>query len=157
MDSNDEPLARIWQESKALQRGHLLQACVQVWQKNSPNKPTSHREVTSLDAQYAFLLEAARNNADIPAGRLLGLPDLGPDDCWVDVAGAAAIAGVKPKTVTGWLSRGKPANVPFPSATLILNRLYWSRTSIEAWCTAYGPICTTSGPLKGRQVAPIGP
>ena len=68
-----------------------------------------------------------------PAGKLFGLPELPDGDCWVDTAGAAALAGVAPKTITGWLARGGPVRSPFPSPRRILYRLYWPRAEVESW------------------------
>jgi hypothetical protein len=73
--------------------------------------------------------------ARLPVGGLLGLPSL-EDDVWVDIAGAAALAGVAPKTITGWLSRHGPVRKPFPSAHRYLYRLYWPAGAILAWRAA---------------------
>ena len=64
------------------------------------------------------------------AGGLLGLPAL-EDDVWVDIAGAAAVGGVHPRTITGWLSRGRPATRPFPAARRYMYRLYWPLSQVE--------------------------
>jgi hypothetical protein len=79
------------------------------------------------------LREALRADDYIPAGRLYGLPDLPEGDCWVDIAGAAALTGVHPKTITAWLSRKGPKRYPFPPPRRILYRLYWRHSLIEAW------------------------
>ena len=52
---------------------------------------------------------------------------------WADIAGASAVSGAAPKTITGWLSRGGPKHCPFPAA----HRLYWLLSQIEAWTAAY--------------------
>jgi len=85
-----------------------------------------------LAARMAALRGAASGES-VPAGRLYGLPELPGDDCWVDIAGAAVLAGVAPKTITGWLGRGGPSRNPFPRPARILYRLYWPRAEIESW------------------------
>lgn len=55
--------------------------------------------------------------AAVPAGRLYGLPELSSDGCWVDMAGAAALTEVAPRTITSWLARGGPIRNPFPTPT----------------------------------------
>jgi hypothetical protein len=91
-----------------------------------------HRSVT-LAAQHQALVEALAEGKEVPAGRLLGLPELLDDDVWVDTAGAAALVRVNPKTITGWLARSGPKKQPFPSPHRLLYRLYWRRSDIEAW------------------------
>jgi predicted DNA-binding transcriptional regulator AlpA len=86
-----------------------------------------------LAARIAALQKAVRAGRAVPAGRLYGLPELPDHGCWVDIAGAAALTGVSPKTITGWLNRGGPLRNPFPSPHRILYRLYWPRADIEAW------------------------
>ncbi|MER6738560.1 helix-turn-helix transcriptional regulator [Streptomyces puniciscabiei] len=87
----------------------------------------------TLAAQHQALLEALAGSRPVPAGRLLGLPELDADDVWVDTAGAAALVRVNPKTITGWLARGGPKKRPFPSPHRLLYRLYWQRSEIEEW------------------------
>jgi hypothetical protein len=67
-------------------------------------------------------------------GRLYGLPEL-RDDYWVDMAGAAALTGVQPRTITSWLTRGGPICNPFPVPYRLLYRLYWPGTEIGSWQT----------------------
>ena len=50
----------------------------------------------------------------VPVGRLYGLPELPGDGCWIDIAGAAALTGAPPRTITSWLARGGPFRNPFP-------------------------------------------
>lgn len=69
----------------------------------------------------------------IPAGRVMGFPELPGGDMWCDIAGAAAIVGVPPKTITGWLARGGPKDNPFPIPNRILYRLYWPISVIRKW------------------------
>lgn len=90
-------------------------------------------EAVSLAARHHELVDALRANQSVPAGRLLGLPELPEDDVWVDVAGAAALAGVNPKTITGWRSRGGPKRKPFPPPRRVLYRLYWARSAVLNW------------------------
>ena len=86
-----------------------------------------------LQAHAAALSEAIRDGRPVPAGRLFGLPELPGDDCWLDMAGAAAITGAPPKTITSWLARGGPVRNPFPVPHRFLYRLYWRGTEITSW------------------------
>lgn len=96
-------------------------------------------EVVDLKGQLAAIREALASGRRPPAGGLLGLPALEGDDIWVDTAGAAAVVGVPPATITSWLSRGRPATSPFPAAHRYLRRLYWPLSEIEAWAGDYRP------------------
>jgi len=87
----------------------------------------------ALAAHHQELVDTVREGRSLPAGRLLGLPELDDGDVWVDIAGAAAIAGVNPKTITGWLTRNGPKRRPFPAPHRLLYRLYWRRSEIEGW------------------------
>jgi hypothetical protein len=85
-------------------------------------------------ATHAFALaEAIRAGRSVPMGRLYGLPGLPDDDYWVDSAGAAALTGVPPKTITSWLARGGPIRNPFPIPHKVLYRLHWRGTEIASW------------------------
>jgi hypothetical protein len=95
-------------------------------------------EIVDLKGQLAVIREALAGGRRPPAGGLLGLPAL-EDDVWVDTAGAAAVAGVPPSTITSWLSRGRPAARPFPAAHRYLRRLYWPLSEIEAWAGDHRP------------------
>jgi predicted DNA-binding transcriptional regulator AlpA len=86
-----------------------------------------------LAVRIAELTDAASGGHAVPAGRLYGLRELPGDDCWVDIAGTAAITGVAPKTITGWLARGGPVRNRFPSPERILYRSYWPRSEVESW------------------------
>ena len=86
-----------------------------------------------LAAHAAALAEAIRVGGAVPAGRLFGLPELPGDDYWLDIAGATAVTGVPPKTITSWLARGGPVRNPFPSPRRLLYRLYWRATEITSW------------------------
>ena len=68
-------------------------------------------------------------------GPLLGLPELPGDDYWLDMAGATALTGIPPKTITSWLARGGPVRNPFPVPQRLLYRLYWRGTEIASWQT----------------------
>jgi predicted DNA-binding transcriptional regulator AlpA len=92
-----------------------------------------NREPVELAGQVSALAEAVNAGAVVPAGRLYGLPELSGGDCWVDMAGAAALTGVPPRTITSWLSRGGPVRNPFPLPRRLLYRLYWPRDDIESW------------------------
>lgn len=86
-----------------------------------------------LAAHLSALGEAARSGRGVPMGRLYGLPELPRGGCWVDIAGAAALTAVPPKTITSWLARGGPVRNPFPVPRRLLYRLYWPREQIAAW------------------------
>lgn len=88
-----------------------------------------------LLARLETLAAAIRTGQEVPSGRLLGLPELPEDDYWVDIAGAAAITGVQPSTITSWLSRGRPSHQPFPTPHRYLYRLYWPGAEIARWQT----------------------
>lgn len=90
-------------------------------------------ERISMDEHCKALAKSLIDGEALPAGRLLGLPDLPEGDVWVDIAGAAALTGVRPKTITSWLARGGPSGHTFPSPVRLLYRLYWQRSSIESW------------------------
>ncbi|MFG2003941.1 hypothetical protein ACGFNU_32770 [Spirillospora sp. NPDC048911] len=97
---------------------------------------TEHTETADLYEHLIDLRRALRAGQELPAGRLLGLPDLPEGDVWVDAAGAAALADVEPTTVRSWLTRGRPKGNPFPAPIRILYRTYWPRSQIEAWKAA---------------------
>jgi hypothetical protein len=86
-----------------------------------------------LSVQLSSLAEAIRVGSTVPAGRLYGLPELPGNGCWTDIAGAAALTGVPPRTITSWLARGGPVRNPFPVPRRFLYRLYWPRDDIESW------------------------
>lgn len=69
----------------------------------------------------------------IPAGRLFGLPELADNDVWIDIAGASALIGVPPNTITSWLTRCGPTRNPFPAPRKHLYRLLWTWTEITSW------------------------
>jgi len=91
---------------------------------------TGHIE---LAAHAAALAEAIRTGGAVPAGRLFGLPELPGDDYWVDMAGATALTGIPPKTITSWLARGGPVRNPFPVPQRLLYRLHWRGSEIISW------------------------
>ena len=86
-----------------------------------------------LAAHASALAEAVRAGRTVPAGRLLGLPELPSDDYWVDMAGATALTGIPPKTISSWLARGGPVRNPFPVPQRFLYRLYWRGIDIASW------------------------
>lgn len=92
---------------------------------------SAHAELT-LTGKVAVLAQSRESGEPVPAGRLYGLPDL-EGDCWVDMAGAAAILKVKPSTITAWLARRGPKRQPLPTPQRILYRLYWRRSALETW------------------------
>jgi hypothetical protein len=93
---------------------------------------TGHIE---LAAHASALAEAVRAGRAVPAGRLLGLPELPGNDYWLDTAGVIALTGIPPKTISSWLARGGPVRNPFPVPQRILYRLYWHGTDITSWQT----------------------
>ncbi|WP_067828370.1 hypothetical protein [Actinomadura kijaniata] len=97
------------------------------------NEPTEPAEVVGLAEQAAQIRAAREDGRAVPAGRLLGLPELPDGDVWVDIAGAAAITGLQAKTITGYLTKGGPKAAPFPAAHRFLYRLYWPLSEVEAW------------------------
>jgi hypothetical protein len=80
-----------------------------------------------------MLAEAIRGGSTVPAGRLYGLPELPGNGCWTDIAGAAALTEIPPRTITSWLARGGPVRNPFPVPRRFLYRLYWPRDDIDLW------------------------
>lgn len=106
---------------------------------------TDHVDEVGLYGQLDDIRAALAAGRRPPAGSLLGLPEL-DGDVWVDIAGAAAVSGARPKTITGWLSRGGPKRCPFPAAHRFLYRLYWPLSQVEAWRAAY------SGTARARPL-----
>jgi hypothetical protein len=90
-------------------------------------------EPVPLAAHLMALAEAVNTGRPVPTGRLFGLPELPDNDYWVDIAGAAAVTGVPPNTITSWLARGGPTRNPFPAPRRHLYRLYWPCTEISMW------------------------
>jgi hypothetical protein len=86
--------------------------------------------ISRPNAPSRTTVSAAKRRA---AGRLLDLPELPGDDYWVDMAGATALTGIPPKTITSWLARGGPVRNSFPVPHRLLYRLYWSGTDIASW------------------------
>lgn len=112
---------------------------------NRPARDRGHHDTTAttqpvqtvdLADQLTGLRAALAAGQRPPAGALLGLPEL-PGDVWADIAGAAAVAGVPPRTITGWLSRGGPKHCPFPAPHRFLYRLYWPLQTLQTWRQAY--------------------
>lgn len=108
----------------------------------SADEPTERRgaepvEVVDLAEHAQALAEARAAGTEPPAGRLLGLPELPGGDVWVDIAGAAAVTGIAPKTISGWLTRGGPKAAPFPAAHRFLYRNYWPLSEMEDWAQGY--------------------
>jgi len=64
-------------------------------------------DLTSEDALALAALVDAANEDLSPAPGV-------PFSPWLDVAEAAAFAGVQPGTLRGWLARGGPKKCPFP-------------------------------------------
>ncbi|MEV4241339.1 hypothetical protein AB0J47_39970 [Nocardia sp. NPDC049737] len=93
-------------------------------------------ETVALADKVADLREAWQAGKPFAGGQLFGLPPL-DNDVWVDIAGASVITNLAPKTVTSFLSRGKPKSCPFPVPSKFLGRLYWPATVLLAWTTEY--------------------
>lgn len=87
----------------------------------------------SLAVHTSALSRAVNAGRAVPAGKLYGLPELPEGNCWVDMAGVAALTGVPPKTITSWLTRGGPTRNPFPAPRRLLYRLYWPKGDIDTW------------------------
>src|SRR5271163_3600436 len=86
-----------------------------------------------LAAHASALAEAVRVGQAVPVGRLFGLPELPGNDYWVDMAGASALTGIPPKTISSWLARGGRVRNPFPVPRRLLYRLYWRGADITSW------------------------
>jgi hypothetical protein len=89
-----------------------------------------------LEAQVESIRAMLAAGQRPPAGQLLGLPEL-DGDVWVDIAGAAAITGAPPHTITGWLNRRGPKPCPFPEPRRSLYRLYWPVSVLQSWRDDY--------------------
>lgn len=98
-------------------------------------EPTRTEPVAVVDTEalQEAMTEALEEDLPIPAGRLLGLPELPGDGVWVDIAGAALVAGVRPNTISSWLARAEPRGNPFPAPTRILYRNYWPLDWVQNW------------------------
>ena len=92
-----------------------------------------------LDAQVESIRAALAAGQRSPAGQLLGLPEL-DGDVWADIAGAVAITGAQPRTISGWLSRKGPRRCPFPEPRRSMYRLYWPVSVLQAWCEDYARV-----------------
>ncbi len=90
-------------------------------------------EHAELADRLAVLAKAIHAADAVPAGKLFGLEELPNGDCWMDIAGAAALTGIKPKTITSWRTRRGPVRNPFPIPRRMLYRLYWPRQEIMKW------------------------
>lgn len=93
-------------------------------------------EPIALDTQLESIRTLLAAGQRPPAGQLLGLPEL-EGDVWADIAGAAAITGVPPRTITGWLNRHGPKRCPFPEPRRSLYRLYWPVSVLLSWRDDY--------------------
>jgi hypothetical protein len=99
-------------------------------------KATAAPEPVALDAQIESIRAMLAAGQRSPAGQLLGLPEL-DDDVWADIAGAAAITGAPPRTITGWIHRRGPKRCPFPEPRRSLYRLYWPVSVLQSWRDDY--------------------
>ena len=105
-------------------------------------------EPVALEAQLESIRALLAEGRQPPAGQLLGLPDL-DGDVWADIAGATAITGAPPRTITGWLNRHGPKRCPFPEPRRSLYRLYWSVSVLQSWRDDYA---RAVGPGAAEQV-----
>ncbi|GGM83972.1 hypothetical protein GCM10012275_63230 [Longimycelium tulufanense] len=115
-------------------------------------KGTAVPEWTSLDEQLRALRQAQAAEQPIPAGRLLGLPELPDGDVWVDAAGASAVTRCAPKTISGWLARRNPADNPFPKPVRLLYRNYWPLSVLTAWQARERELDGTPARRRGRPL-----
>lgn len=106
-------------------------------------------ESVALNAQLESIRTMLAVGQRPPAGQLLGLPEL-EDDVWADIAGAAAITGAPPRTITGWLNRQGPKRCPFPEPRRSLYRLYWPVSVLQSWRDDYA---RTVGPEAAGRVS----
>jgi hypothetical protein len=90
-------------------------------------------ETLTLEEQAEQIRRARAEGKQLPAGRLLGLPELPGEDVWVDTAGLSALTGLSANTITGYLSHGKPKKNPLPAPYRFLYRNYWPLSVIEEW------------------------
>ena len=93
-------------------------------------------ETMALAAQVESMRAMLAAGRRPPSGQLLGLPEL-DGDMWADIAGAAAITGAPPRTITGWLHRRGPKRCPFPEPRRSLYRLYWPVSVLQSWRDDY--------------------
>jgi hypothetical protein len=100
---------------------------------------TTAPEPMALDTQIEYIQAMLAADQRPPAGQLLGLPEL-DGDVWADIAGAAAITGAPPRTITGWLNRQGPKRCPFPAPRRSLYRLYWPVSVLQSWRDDYARI-----------------
>jgi hypothetical protein len=126
--------------------GHALASC----QMTDAGGATAAPEAVALDAQVEYIRAMLATGQRPPAGQLLGLPEL-DDDRWADIAGAAAITGERPRTITGWLNRRGPKRCPFPEPRRSLYRLYWRVSVLESWRDDYAR-GARPGPAKDVSV-----
>jgi hypothetical protein len=91
--------------------------------------------VSGLDlaGREAAVEAAIRRGDKLPAGRLLGLPELPGRQAWVDMAGACAITRHPEGTITSWVARSGPKWCPLPTPSRVLYRLYWPEKQLREW------------------------
>ncbi len=94
-------------------------------------------ETIAMADKVAELRAAWSAGQPLSGGQLFGLPALN-GDVWVDTAGATVITGLPAKTITSYLSRGKPRSNPFPAASKFLGRNYWPATPLLDWAAEQG-------------------
>ncbi|OBB38721.1 hypothetical protein [Nocardia sp. 852002-51244_SCH5132740] len=89
-------------------------------------------ETVPLADKVAELRAAWKAGEPLTGGQVFGLPAL-DGDVWVDTAGATVITALPPKTITSYLSRGKPKANPFPVPSKFLGRNYWPAAALLDW------------------------
>jgi hypothetical protein len=115
----------------------------------SGEDPSTSPGPVDLEAQAESIRVMLAAGRRPPAGQLLGLPEL-DGDVWADIAGAAAITGAPPRTITGWLNRRGPKRCPFPEPRRSLYRLYWPVSVLQYWRDDYS---AGVGPGAAKRVS----
>jgi len=96
-----------------------------------------------LTAQDALALAALVDAANKDLSPAPGVP-FSP---WLDLAEAAAFAGVQPATLRSWLARGGPKHHPFPQpGHRSQGSSYWQERTLRAWKTGYRPTRGANAP-----------
>jgi hypothetical protein len=125
--------------------GTSLGSTVAIPERTEHVKAVGHEEVREHLVWELGLHR--RFDWNLRGARLWGLPR---GVRWVEIVGASVLAGVAPKTITGWLAKGGPARQPFPEAHRVLDRLYWPMAVVLAWCDGREP------EVPARLAYPVG-
>lgn len=85
-------------------------------------------------ADHAAALSAALARGEsVPAGRLMGLPELPEGDVWCDIAGCVCAFGSTGPDNYRLAEPQGTENNPFPQPNRILYRLYWPSKAVREW------------------------